>query len=83
MSLTTGSQLKAARALAGIGQVELSKLSGVHANTIRKMEGRGDATLTSGLETINKIQAVLETAGVEFIPENGGGVGVRLRKASQ
>ena len=23
----------------------------------------------------------LETAGVEFIPENGGGAGVRLRKA--
>jgi hypothetical protein len=27
-----------------------------------------------------KIRATLETAGVEFIPENGGGAGVRLRK---
>ncbi|MER8574578.1 hypothetical protein NKG99_24160 [Mesorhizobium sp. M1409] len=26
------------------------------------------------------IRAALESAGVEFIPENGGGAGVRLRK---
>jgi len=25
-------------------------------------------------------RAALESAGVEFIPENGGGAGVRLRK---
>jgi hypothetical protein len=31
--------------------------------------------------TVSAIQAVLEDAGVEFIPENGGGAGVRLRKA--
>ena len=28
------------------------------------------------------IRAALEAAGVEFIPENGGGAGVRLRKQS-
>lgn len=26
------------------------------------------------------IQSVFKAAGVEFIPENGGGAGVRLRK---
>ncbi|EYR84210.1 hypothetical protein SHLA_108c000060 [Shinella sp. DD12] len=26
------------------------------------------------------IQSVFEKAGIEFIPENGGGVGVRLKK---
>jgi transcriptional regulator with XRE-family HTH domain len=30
--------------------------------------------------TIAAIQRALEAAGVEFIPENGGGAGVRLRK---
>ena len=31
--------------------------------------------------TIAAIQRALEAAGIEFIPENGGGAGVRLRKA--
>ncbi|ESZ07892.1 MAG: transcriptional regulator [Mesorhizobium sp.] len=30
--------------------------------------------------TLLDLQAALEWAGVEFIPENGGGAGVRLRK---
>jgi len=30
--------------------------------------------------TVQKIFAALERAGIEFIQENGGGVGVRLRK---
>ncbi len=29
--------------------------------------------------TIDEVRRVLEAAGVEFIPENGGGPGVRLR----
>lgn len=32
------------------------------------------------MSSVEKIRAALETAGVEFIPENGGGAGVRLRK---
>jgi len=30
-------------------------------------------------EAISAIRSALETAGVEFIAENGGGAGVRLR----
>jgi hypothetical protein len=30
--------------------------------------------------TVDAIQRALEAAGVEFIPENGGGAGVRLKK---
>jgi hypothetical protein len=30
--------------------------------------------------TLQKLQRALEAAGVEFIPENGGGAGVRLRR---
>jgi len=32
--------------------------------------------------TIAAIRAALESAGVEFIAENGGGAGVRLRKGA-
>lgn len=30
--------------------------------------------------SVDAIQSALEAAGVEFIPENGGGAGVRLKK---
>lgn len=80
MSLTTGNQLKAARALASLNQEQLAERSGVNVNTIRNMEARGSEILVSGLDTVAKVQGALEAAGVQFIPENGGGAGVRLRK---
>ncbi|MCP4407477.1 MAG: helix-turn-helix transcriptional regulator [Gammaproteobacteria bacterium] len=83
MTLTTGNQLKAARALCGLGQTELAERSEVHANTIRKMESQGESVLSSGLATIQKVQRTLEAAGVEFIAENGGGPGVRLKKSRE
>jgi hypothetical protein len=33
--------------------------------------------------TISVIRAALEAAGVEFIVENGGGAGVRLKKGKR
>ena len=78
--LTTGYQLKAARALIGMEQIELAKRCGVSVTTIRTMEAKGPEILTSGLDTIRKVQRALEEAGVEFIPENGGGAGIRLKK---
>lgn len=40
------------------------------------------AKVTPCQSTIDAIRTALETAGVEFIAENGGGSGVRLRKNS-
>lgn len=80
MALTTGNQLKAARALADTNQDELATAANVNINTIRNMEARGAQVLKSGLDTIQKVQRALEAAGVHFIPENGGGAGVRLAK---
>ena len=80
MSLRTGNQLKAARALAGLNQEALADRAGVSVNTIRNMESRGDKTLVSGLDIVEKVQSALERAGVQFIPENGGGPGVRLAR---
>jgi transcriptional regulator with XRE-family HTH domain len=77
----TGAQLRAARALLGWSAQELADASGVGVTTIRKNE------LLSGQvsmirSTADAVTRALNAAGVEFIPENGGGAGVRLKKPS-
>ncbi len=47
----------------------------VSPNTIARLE-RGE---TLNPRTLKGIRAALEAAGIGFIPENGGGVGVRLK----
>lgn len=76
--LTTGYQLKAGRALVGMEQADLAQRSGVAVTTIRKMEWKGAETLSSGLDTIKRVQAALEAEGVEFL--NHGQPGVRLSR---
>lgn len=56
---------------------DLAEAAGLHRNTITNIEvGRylGDQ------KTLETIESVLRKAGVEFIDENGGGAGVRLKK---
>ena len=65
-----------ARAATGLGLRELAVLAEVSPNTISRLE-RGEELKASTVETI---RATLEVAGVEFIAENGGGPGVRMRK---
>ena len=77
--LTTGNQLRAARALVDMDQTTLAKRAGVNINTIGAMEKRGPEMLVSGLNTVSVIMAALEAEGVEFL--NHGSPGVRLRKA--
>ncbi|KAA8383921.1 helix-turn-helix transcriptional regulator [Acetobacter tropicalis] len=54
---------------------DLAKEAGVSPDTIARLE-RGEELKAS---TIEAIRSALEAAGVQFIPENGGGVGVRLK----
>ena len=68
-------QCKMARAALGLGVRELADMAKVSPDTIARLE-RGDSLRE---RTVADIRATLETAGVEFIPENGGGAGVRLR----
>lgn len=75
--LTTGNQLKAARALAGLSQGDLAKAAGVNVTTISAIEGKGADGITSGLDTVRAITRALEAAGVELL--NDGRPGVRLR----
>ena len=78
--LTTGNQLKAARALAGFDQATLAERAAVNVNTIRNMESKAGGTLTSGMDIVRKVQAALEAAGIEFL--NHGRPGVRLRESA-
>ena len=72
-------QLKMARAAIGWGVRDLAKKAGVTANTVTRIENGADAKQS----TMDKLQHALEVAGVDFIDENGGGPGVRLRKRHQ
>jgi transcriptional regulator with XRE-family HTH domain len=69
-----------ARAALGWTVRDLAEAAGLHRNTITNLEvGRyaGDA------QTLSIIEKVLKRAGVDFIDENGGGPGVRLRNRQQ
>ena len=79
MALITGVQLRAARALLRMDQEPLAEVSGISAATIRKLEN-SKGRLDGRLSTIRALQHALEEAGVEFIPGNGSGPGVRLRE---
>lgn len=72
-------QVKAARGLLGWSQEKLSEESGVTLGTVKRMEG-SDGKVRGNAANVMGLQAALEKAGVEFIPENGGGFGVRLKK---
>jgi predicted transcriptional regulator len=72
-------QLKAARTLIGWSQKELASAADVSLPTIKRLEA-AEGWLGGRQTTAYKIRGALEKAGVEFIDENGGGPGVRLRK---
>jgi transcriptional regulator with XRE-family HTH domain len=70
-------QIRGARAMLGLTQAELAKLAGMSTTGLNNIENGSTDPKAS---TLRAIKAALEAAGVEFIPENGGGAGVRLRK---
>ena len=75
----TSSQIRAARALLRWSADDLARESALGRNTIRRAElaeGKTSLTLANDLA----VRRALEAAGVEFIDEDGGGPGVRLRR---
>ena len=72
----TPEQCRAARALLDWSQSALAEATGAGQSTVAKFE-RG--IREPHASTLKKLRATLEAAGVEFIDENGGGPGVRLR----
>jgi predicted transcriptional regulator len=75
-------QVKAARSLLAWSQSDLAEASEVSEPTIKRLESQ-DGELGGRADTVTKIVAALERAGVEFIERNGGGPGVRLRETQQ
>src|SRR5882672_7900230 len=78
----TSSQIRAARALLRWSAVDLAREAALGANTIRRAEVAEDETSLTVANELS-IRRTLEAAGVEFIDENGGGAGVRLRKPAK
>ena len=72
-------QIKAARALLGWSQDVLAKAADVSIPTVKRLEA-ADGPLGGRGETAAKIIRAIVSGGAEFIDENGGGPGVRLRK---
>ncbi|MBN8903843.1 MAG: helix-turn-helix transcriptional regulator [Rhodospirillales bacterium] len=72
----TAGQIRAARAILDWTREELSRAASVPVRTLARVEA--DET-SPRAATASAIRAALEAAGVEFIAENGGGPGVRLK----
>jgi transcriptional regulator with XRE-family HTH domain len=75
--MITAEQCRAARGLLGWRQDDLARKANVGIVTVHQLEAGISSPRHSTLEVIRR---ALEAAGVEFIEENGGGPGVRLRK---
>ncbi len=73
--------MKAARALLGIDQKELARLSGVSLPTIQRMEA-SDGVVRAVVDSLEKVVNAVNDAGVELIAagtrSEGTGRGVRL-----
>jgi hypothetical protein len=74
--MLTASQCRAARALIDWPRGRLAEASGVDELVIRYFEHK---LQEPDDETKRRMIGAFEAAGVVFIPENGGGVGVRLK----
>jgi hypothetical protein len=70
-------ECRAARGLLDWTQSRLAGASGLAVSTVVRFERSGRVLLPG---TVQAMQLALEAAGVEFIAENGGGPGVRLKK---
>jgi ribosome-binding protein aMBF1 (putative translation factor) len=78
----TSSQIRAARALLRWSAEDLARASAIGVTTIRRAE-LTEVTTSMTVANDLAVRRALESAGVEFIAENGGGPGVRLRKGLQ
>jgi transcriptional regulator with XRE-family HTH domain len=71
-------QIRAARALLGWSQAQLARHAGIGPATLQRIE-QSDGIAKGNFSTIIKIQKALEQAGIHFIEEDNGEIGVRLK----
>jgi transcriptional regulator with XRE-family HTH domain len=65
-----------ARAALDWSTTDLARAANVGVNSVNRFETGRDARIS----TVEKLRSALEAAGVVFIAENGGGLGVRFRE---
>ena len=76
--LISPAQMRAARGLLGWSQTKLGAEAGMSLATVKRYETAAGAKVSD--DAVEKLRTALESAGVQFIAENDGGPGVRLRK---
>jgi transcriptional regulator with XRE-family HTH domain len=76
VNLSAG-QCRAARGLVGLTQTDLAARSGVSLRTINNFETEQRETIPANLAALRR---ALEAAGLEFIDDDDGAVGVRLKR---
>ena len=82
MPALTGGQIRSARALLKWSAADLARHSCLGVNTIRRAEAVDETTSLTVANDL-AIRRAFESAGVQFIDENGGGPGLRLQKRTQ
>lgn len=75
----TPAQLRAARHLLGLSQAEVAERAGLSVPTVKRVRSERDVPVSE--DAIHAVRTALEAAGVQFIEQNGGGPGVRLRRS--
>lgn len=75
--IITIEQCKGGRAMLDLSRKQLANLANISERTLVDFERGARVPYENNLRAIKQ---ALETAGVEFLPENGGGAGVRLKK---
>jgi transcriptional regulator with XRE-family HTH domain len=82
--MITSGQIRASRALLDIDQRKLAELAGLSLPTIQRMEA-SEAVIRGNIDSLMKLVAALDALGIELISDNavsnGGGRGVRLKRA--
>jgi predicted transcriptional regulator len=76
VAMVTPRQIRAARALLGWSQQQLSDKAIVSLNAVTRLEA---GKVDSRVSTVVAIQKALTKAGIEFLPSDAKGEGVRLR----
>jgi transcriptional regulator with XRE-family HTH domain len=82
--MITSGQIRASRALLDIDQRKLAELAGLSLPTIQRMEA-SEAVIRGNIDSLMKLVTALDALGIELISDNavsnGGGRGVRLKRA--
>jgi transcriptional regulator with XRE-family HTH domain len=77
----TSAQIRAARALIRWTAEDLARKADLGVATIRRAEAT-DGPLQMTVSNLAAVRRTLESAGIDFIFEDDGGLGVRLRRTN-